>query len=94
MSTLKDTLVELEYEGVTVADGFDEAAIGVVERCGQPPIVIYDQEKCIDLLVQRDGMTAEEAIEYFDFNVLGAWVGEGTPGWLMVRFSEGRLIGD
>lgn len=94
MSTLKDTLVELEYEDVTVACGFDEAAVGVVERCGQPPIVIYDHEKCVDLLIQRDGMTAECAVEHMSFNVTGAWVGPGTPGWLMVRFSEGRLAGD
>ena len=24
-------------------------------------------------------MTEEEALEYFDYNVQGAWVGEGTP---------------
>jgi hypothetical protein len=29
--------------------------------------------------MQRDGMTHEEAIEFFDFNIAGAYVGEYTP---------------
>ena len=28
---------------------------------------------------KRDGMTQEEALEFFEFNVVGAWVGEQTP---------------
>lgn len=27
----------------------------------------------------KDGMSHEEAIEFFYFNVIGAWIGEGTP---------------
>ena len=29
--------------------------------------------------MERDGMTHEEAIEWMDFNVTGAWLGETTP---------------
>jgi hypothetical protein len=29
--------------------------------------------------MDRDGMHEEEAEEYFEFNVAGAWVGHGTP---------------
>jgi hypothetical protein len=32
--------------------------------------------------MDRDGMDDIEAIEYFDFNVSGAWVGENTPIFL------------
>ena len=39
----------------------------------------YDRDKCIEILVERDGMEYEEAIEYFEFNVVAAWSGEGTP---------------
>ncbi len=63
------------------ADGFDEAIVGIAERCGQPALLVYDRHKCIKILV-RDGMTEEEAVEYFDFNVSGAWVGEHTPIWM------------
>jgi hypothetical protein len=64
------------------ADGFDEAVVGIAERCGQPALLVYDRNKCIQILVKRDGMTEEEAVEYFSFNVSGAWVGEHTPIWL------------
>jgi hypothetical protein len=63
------------------ADGFDEAVVGIGERCGQPALFVYDRNKCLKILV-RDGMTEEEAVEYFDFNVSGAWVGEHTPIWM------------
>jgi len=65
---------DLDYEGLLFADGFDEAIIGVEERAG---VVAYDIDKIIEIL-SRD-MTEDEAIEYFDFNIIGAYVGERTP---------------
>ena len=59
------------------ADGFDEAIIGIAQRAGHGDLVAYDEAKCIEILA-RD-MSYEEAREYFEFNVLGAWVGDGTP---------------
>lgn len=62
------------------ADGFDVAFIGVATQCcGRPDVLVYDYDKCVKLLMTRDGMTKEEAMEYIDFNVLGAWMGPGTP---------------
>mgnify|MGYP003631904264 FL=1 len=61
------------------ADGFDEAVIGIGERCGQKAIIVYDALKCVKILVERDGMIFEEAREFFEFNTLGAWVGDETP---------------
>ena len=46
------------------------------------PVAVYDKEKCLEILTERDGMSWEEAVEYFDFNVAGAWVGESTPVFL------------
>ena len=62
-------------------DGFDEAILGVCERFGTSPIVAYDVDKCLQILV-KGGMSLEEAREYFEFNILGAWVGEGTPTFI------------
>jgi len=62
-----------------IADGFDEAVLGVARRCGQPDLIAYDVEKIIEILVTRDDMTYEEAVEFFDFNIAGAWMGEETP---------------
>jgi len=63
------------------ADGFDDAIAGVVTRYGQVPIVAYCRKRCLEILV-ASGATPEEAVEYFDFNVTGAWVGENTPCFL------------
>jgi hypothetical protein len=61
-----------------IADGFDEAIIGIGRQFNKQ-LVIYDEDKCIQILMERDGMTDEEAIEFFEFNVVGAYVGEYTP---------------
>ena len=62
-----------------MADGFDEAVMGMCVQFGCDPLVAYDYEKCIDILMKKDGMTRIEAIDYIEFNVLGAYVGLNTP---------------
>ena len=69
------------YDGCLMADGFEEALIGFGTRFNSP-VTIYDFNKCIGILVERDGMSYDEAQEYMDFNVLGAYVGEETPIFL------------
>ena len=67
-------------EWMLTADGFDEAFIGVTEfRPVHLPRAVYSYEKCVDILMQRDGMDREEALEYMEFNVTGAYVGKQTP---------------
>jgi hypothetical protein len=65
-------------EKFMVPIGFDGALIGVdyESHC-----LVYSINKCIELLVEQ-GMDEDEAIEYFDFNVAGAYVGEKTPIWV------------
>ena len=63
-------------------DGYEDAIIGVAERCSQPALVVYDAAKCIEILVTRDGMSWEDAEEFFSFNTLGCWAGENTPLFL------------
>ncbi len=83
MTTLRQALAEHDDE-LLFADGFDEAIVGVVERAGQEPYVLYDARRCIALL-QREGGTYEEAADHFSHNVLSAWVGERTPGYVWTR---------
>lgn len=71
-----------EFEGALLADGFEEALVGFGYRFSHP-VAIYDYNRCIEVLMNRDGMTDEEAIEFFDFNVSGAYVGDSTPVFLM-----------
>jgi len=62
-----------------ICDGFDDAIIGLAERINLGPVVAYSVEKILEILMNRDGMTYEEAIEYFDYNIMGSWLGEYTP---------------
>lgn len=64
------------------ADNFESCFLGVIERAGQPLVLVYDRERAVRLLMSRDGMTREEAEEYMNFNVTGAWIGFGTPAFL------------
>jgi len=69
-----------EYnEEALICDGFDEAIIGVAERINLGPVAAYSVEKILEILMERDGMNYEESLEYFQYNIIGAWMGEYTP---------------
>jgi len=68
-------------------DGFDEAIIGEVLRFSDR-FLIYDLKKVLEILMKDDDMTEEEALDYWSYNQAGAWVGEGTPGFLMETWED------
>lgn len=41
--------------------------------------VLYDSVKCIECLMKNDSMSYEDAVEYFEFNIQGSYVGPNTP---------------
>ena len=67
--------------------GLDEAIVGVAYVWQRHPgggatrveTLIYDGERIAHLLVERDGMTPEDAHEYIDFNIEGGYLGPDTP---------------
>ena len=70
-----------QYPELLVADGFDKAIIGVSTSFNKMSVA-YDTNKCINILVRRDKMSREEAIEYFEYNVVGSYVGDHTPSFI------------
>ena len=62
------------YEDLLIADGYDDAIIGVSTK----EIVIYSIPKILEIL-KKDGMDEDEALEFFYYNIEGAYVGEKTP---------------
>jgi hypothetical protein len=74
----REEIAEINPDAL-LCDGFDEAIMGMAERINLGPVVAYDVDKILNIMVERDGMTYEEAIEYFDYNIIGAWMGENTP---------------
>ena len=69
----------MNYEDETIyANGFEEALIGVGRQFTRS-LAVYDYDKCVSILMSRDGMDEHDAIEFIEFNVVGTWVGENTP---------------
>jgi len=68
-------------EDVILYEGLEKAFIGMSFRFGQEPIACYDFDKIIEILIE-DGMSEEGAVEYFDYNIIGGWVGDYTPCFL------------
>jgi len=66
-----------ELNHILLADGFDEAFLGIGSSFGGRNVAIYDRSKCIPIF-ERD-MSPTEAEEYFGYNVEGAYVGDYTP---------------
>jgi len=64
------------------ADGFRDALMGTVQVFNNA-VALYDYERCIDILIDRDGSTYEQAVEHLEYNTLGSYVGDNTPGYFM-----------
>jgi len=68
---------------VVLVDGFEEAFLGITEsQPGRLACAVYDTAKCLNILVDRDGMSQDGAIEFFEYNVAGTHMGDRTPVFL------------
>tara|TARA_R110000824_G_scaffold32222_3_gene104206 strand:- start:9578 stop:9859 length:282 start_codon:yes stop_codon:yes gene_type:complete len=77
MNSIRDWIEEYEEE-ILLADGLDDALVGIATRFGSLRVAAYNVDLILAQLVE-DGCTPVEAREYYDFNIIGAWVGELTP---------------
>tara|TARA_Y100000389_G_scaffold111079_1_gene108163 strand:- start:10431 stop:10682 length:252 start_codon:yes stop_codon:yes gene_type:complete len=57
-------------------DGFDSCIIGVEQSSLK---LIYSKKSILDVLIKDSEMSELEAIEYYEFNILGCYMGEKTP---------------
>jgi hypothetical protein len=76
-TTLNEILESYPDDSFLTADGFDDAVIGLDEQSMR---LVYSVSKCIAIL-KKEGMSEEDALEHFSFNVSGAYVGDQTPIW-------------
>ena len=60
-------------------DEYDSCIIGVGFRFSDGPLAVYSIPRILTALQDNSEMTADEAEEFFEFNIVGAWVGAGTP---------------
>tara|TARA_Y100000034_G_C6740087_1_gene328369 strand:+ start:122 stop:379 length:258 start_codon:yes stop_codon:yes gene_type:complete len=77
-----DEIIDVNPEA-QLADGFDDAILGMCVQFGSEPVVAYDFNKCVEIIMERDGMKREEAIDFINFNIVGAYVGLSTPVFIM-----------
>jgi len=73
-------IAHIEKEQIK-ADGFDEAIIGQEYNDGR---YVYSIERILEILMLRDDMTMDDAMDYFSFNIGGAYVGEMTPLYIWI----------
>jgi hypothetical protein len=74
-----DQILELYPDDTfVIADGFDDAIIGVDDNNLK---IVYNIDEVINILM-REGMTDEEAIEYYEYNIASSYVGENTPSFI------------
>ena len=67
---IRDALCDMGYEEAVIFDGpdYDEAIVGVTDE----GLVVYDFDKMVEILVDRDGMEEMEAIEWIEYNTIRA----------------------
>ena len=97
--TLQEILGLLEMENpdallMEPRDRYDACIVGIGHRFSDGPLVMYSIERILGVL-EADGMTDEEAVEWYHFNILGAWVGEGTPIFVqeLLPVEDEELVG-
>ena len=81
------------------ADGLDKAIIGTVVAFGRSETVLYSIKKILEIMMERDGMTEEKAIEFFQYHILGSYDGQGMPSFmndhidtLPLEFDSGGIV--
>jgi hypothetical protein len=79
---MERSLLDDVAEGAILLDGFDDCILGISEQFGEDVRVVYSKEKILDKLSEE--MTVEEAVEFYEFNILGGYFGEQNPIFLSI----------
>ena len=70
--------LELSDDALSLGEEFETAVIGLARRADRI-VLVYSSERVIDILMAGGIESEEEAQEFFEFNVTGAYHGSGTP---------------
>ena len=79
---LDDIIAQYSEVEFLIADGFDEAVIGLDVNSMR---LIYSIGRCTEILVD-EGMSYEDATDYLWYNPITSYVGELTPIWCDDKF--------
>jgi hypothetical protein len=87
LKLIKEDIADINPDAL-LADGLDEAIIGVGNQFTNTPVGVYDYDKCIEILMRENDWDYEDAMDWMQFNVIGAYMGEGTPIFMTVFSQE------
>ncbi len=85
--------IDIEAEGAVILHGLEEAIIGITEDFGYKPRLLYSKIKILEIL-EQGGMTREDALEYYNFNILGMYVNEQNPIFLDIPIKAEKINDD
>lgn len=86
MEITRDLIDEMA-EGAIILDGFEDCIVGITEEFGGIVRLLYSTQKIINKLME-DGMSEEDALEYYSYNIYGGHYGEQNPIFLMDTFVD------
>jgi hypothetical protein len=75
---IKDILAESNPEAI-ILDNLDEALVGIGEGYGTNTVAVYDKDKLLELLMEQNNWDYSEALEWYDFNIIGSYFSEYNP---------------
>ena len=77
MSNLKIQTIIEQYpdESFIVIDGHDNAIVGVSTDMR----IVYCEDTIIHNLMLKDDMTADEAIEFYEYNIAVSYIADNQP---------------
>jgi len=83
-----DTIIDelrAANQDALLADGLDEALIGYTINTHSRHVAVYSAQKCVEVLMRRDGMPHDEADEFLEHNTYCAYVGPDGPLYVRTR---------
>lgn len=68
-------------------NGFDKAIIGIsMAQPNREPSVVYDYDKCVEIVLEESTMSVEEAEEFVTYNLVNSYIGETNPIFILKDF--------
>lgn len=86
MTNLEEIIEQYPDEEILKADGFDNCILGYEYNWDGNIRLIYSVKAMLEELVVSEGMTELDALEHFEYNIRGGYVGEKTPIWCQDDF--------
>jgi hypothetical protein len=80
---MENNILDDVYDGMIVLDGFNDCILGRVEQAGSDTKILYSIKAILSKLMERDGMSYEEAYEFYEYNILGLHGHEPFPAFLI-----------